>query len=446
LEDSIGWLGNSLLGEVAFNLGAAVGLAQSLWDQLKGLYMLSRTFILAAQYEIAVEANRYHLPQWATSGVLSGVESVFGLSAFSIAASSSEEKNAYDEVQSLTNEIKNLIEGGGGKAWALLNKLGGRKWQQAKSDWNRYQSLVASGNPGDMFDAGIMFGHLIGELLTTILLLITLAGAAVRIARLAATGVRSIVELAGLVTSAEGTEIGAAAKTLANANTELQAAQAAGDAKRIAGAEKNVVAATRDLQQKGEELQQAIEKNAPNLVKESNRLKEVKSSGDGARGGSGSGSQEEPPPTPDNRKWRTEPTKERGEKPRGKRTINEPNQPSGKKRAIAIENDTAERLANAGYDVEQNPDITGTTKKPDYRIQGEVFDCYAPEEGTPAENIVKAMNDKATRGQADRIVLNLKDTDITRSDLRDALNNGASPNLKEVIVVDQSGNIIRFYP
>jgi hypothetical protein len=278
------------------------------------------------------------------------------------------------------------------------------------------------------------------------LLLITLAGAAVRIARLAATGVRSIVELAGLVTSAEGTEIGAAAKTLANANTELQAAQAAGDAKRIAGAEKNVVAATRDLQQKGEELQQAIEKNAPNLVKESNRLKEVKSSGDGARDGGGSGSQEEPPPTPDNRKWRTEPTKERGEKPRGKRTINEPNQPSGKKRAIAIENDTAERLATAGYDVEQNPDITGTTKRPDYRIQGEVFDCYAPEEGTPAENIVKAMNDKATRGQADRIVLNLKDTDITRSDLRDALNNGASPNLKEVIVVDQSGNIIRFYP
>ncbi len=198
LERAVVWLGNSALGEAAFQLGVGVGLAQSLWDQLKGLYLLPRTFILAAEYEIALEASHYHVPDWVTHGLISGVTAASGMAAFTIGATSEDEKKAWEEVQALTAEIKSLVEGGGSKAWAQLKKLGGRTWQQIQADWDKYQSLMNSNDASQMYEAGVMYGRFLGELLTAILLLISIAGAAIRIARLAATGVQSLAELAAL--------------------------------------------------------------------------------------------------------------------------------------------------------------------------------------------------------------------------------------------------------
>jgi len=292
LEHTAAWVGHSAFGQIVFRIGVSVGLAQSLWNQLKGLYLLPRTFVLAAQYQVALEARNYHLPSWVVSGFIEGVGSAFPLSAFSLGASLQEEKKAYDEVQALIRETRSLINGGAGKAWAQLKKFGGKKWQQPQADWDQYTSLMNSGSTRKMYEAGVLFGHFLGELLTTILLLLSVAGAAVRLARMALSGVRMLAELAGLVVKAEGTEIGTAAKALLDASAELQSARAAGNAERIAQAEKTVAEAAKDLQQKGEAIQQALEQNAPKLVKETGKLKDAKAKV-GASGGGDVGAGEE---------------------------------------------------------------------------------------------------------------------------------------------------------
>ncbi|WP_218031493.1 CdiA C-terminal domain-containing protein [Paenibacillus kobensis] len=51
-------------------------------------------------------------------------------------------------------------------------------------------------------------------------------------------------------------------------------------------------------------------------------------------------------------------------------------------RALERENEAAEILAKNGYKVEQNPNVPNTTKNPDYKIEGKIFDCYSPKPTT----------------------------------------------------------------
>jgi hypothetical protein len=175
----------------------------------------------------------------------------------------------------------------------------------------------------------------------------------------------------------------------------------------------------------------------------------------GSGGGSGAGSPPEkgPPPkepplvsgkTPNRSTWRTEPTGPKGAKPGGTRTSNKPNADSLTKRSLELENKAADTLANAGYRVEQNPKVPGD-KKPDYLVEGEIFDCYSPN-SSDARHIINQVNRKVGEGQADRIVLNLEDSGVTRHELREALSQYGSPDLKEIILIDQNSNIVRFFP
>jgi hypothetical protein len=107
------------------------------------------------------------------------------------------------------------------------------------------------------------------------------------------------------------------------------------------------------------------------------------------------------------------------------------------------ENESAILLAEAGYLVEQNPSVPGS-KKPDYKIEGKIFDCYAPE--TPdAYNIVETIRRKVGRRQSDRIVLNLDDSQVTIDTMIEQLNNNPIANLQEIIIVSD-GSIIEFFP
>ncbi|WP_222426549.1 hypothetical protein [Amycolatopsis rhizosphaerae] len=81
---------------------------------------------------------------------------------------------------------------------------------------------------------------------------------------------------------------------------------------------------------------------------------------------------------------------------------------AAKKLALQRENESATTLSRAGYDVEQNPTIPGD-KNPDYRVNGKIFDCYAPTTSN-VRNIASRMEEKVVDGQTDRIVLNLSDT------------------------------------
>jgi hypothetical protein len=73
--------------------------------------------------------------------------------------------------------------------------------------------------------------------------------------------------------------------------------------------------------------------------------------------------------------------------PRGKRTIINYDDPDPDNiRALIRENEAADVLAKYGYVVEQNPTMPGS-KNPDYLIEGKIFDCYSPREGTSVRNI-----------------------------------------------------------
>ncbi|MFJ9949127.1 putative T7SS-secreted protein [Kitasatospora sp. NPDC091207] len=114
-------------------------------------------------------------------------------------------------------------------------------------------------------------------------------------------------------------------------------------------------------------------------------------------------------------------------------------------RAFQRENESAEIMARNGYKVEQNPNVTGTTKNPDYRIEGEVFDCYAPTASNP-RSISTGIQKKVDSGQADRIVLNLSDSGVDAAAMRKQLQDWPIEGLKEIKVIDSSGNVVHFYP
>ncbi|MEU6231808.1 putative T7SS-secreted protein [Kitasatospora sp. NPDC047058] len=115
------------------------------------------------------------------------------------------------------------------------------------------------------------------------------------------------------------------------------------------------------------------------------------------------------------------------------------------RRAFTRENESADILAKNGYKVEQNPKLTDTTKNPDYRVEGEVMDCYAPTAKNP-RSIATGMQKKVDEGQADRIVLNLSDSDVDLAAMRKQLNDWPIDGLKEVTVIDKAGNVVPLYP
>ncbi|WP_445299457.1 MULTISPECIES: CdiA C-terminal domain-containing protein [unclassified Microcoleus] len=93
--------------------------------------------------------------------------------------------------------------------------------------------------------------------------------------------------------------------------------------------------------------------------------------------------------------------------------------------------------------MEQNPIVSGS-RNPDYKIEGRVFDCYAPTTSTPAK-MISRLKEKNFQEQADRFVLNLDDTQASLADIQAQLNRYPSPKLQEIIVV-RGGIILHFFP
>ncbi len=116
-----------------------------------------------------------------------------------------------------------------------------------------------------------------------------------------------------------------------------------------------------------------------------------------------------------------------------------------KLRGIELENESAVILAKKGYKVEQNPTIAIQQRNPDYLIQGKIFDCYAPGPMTIPAEIVKKMNQKVA-DQAKRIVLNLTDNNVSRHELREAIAKFGRDDLTEVILIDSTGAVVKFFP
>jgi hypothetical protein len=107
-------------------------------------------------------------------------------------------------------------------------------------------------------------------------------------------------------------------------------------------------------------------------------------------------------------------------------------------RSLIRENESATTLANSGYNVQQNPPALPNGKKPDYIINGEVFDNYAPSTSS-VRNAWSEIDKKVAKGQADNVVVNLADTSITPAVLKEQLSNYPISGLKKIIIIDKSG-------
>jgi hypothetical protein len=118
------------------------------------------------------------------------------------------------------------------------------------------------------------------------------------------------------------------------------------------------------------------------------------------------------------------------------------------KEDLRRENETAKVLAEAGYDIEQNPATTSSGKNPDYLIQGEIWDCYSPR-GSSTRTIHTAIREKVGRGgedqQADRIILNLDACGASVAEIRARLERSPIRRLREIKIV-KDGNVTQFYP
>lgn len=67
------------------------------------------------------------------------------------------------------------------------------------------------------------------------------------------------------------------------------------------------------------------------------------------------------------------------------------------KRSLSRENEAADILVKNGYDVEQNPKISDTSKDPDYLINETIFDCYSPKGETSPRGIASQLEKKKNK-------------------------------------------------
>jgi len=151
--------------------------------------------------------------------------------------------------------------------------------------------------------------------------------------------------------------------------------------------------------------------------------------------------------------WPTNPSKKPHpeNEPRGDRKAPHPNQKNKNILvALELENDAADTLAQAGYDIEQleeDQKVQGK-KNPDYRIEGEIFDGYAPKSSDPEYIWKYVQKEKIVAGQTERVVIDLNDpkTTVTVDELRKQFQENQMPNLREVKIIDKNGAIIDIYP
>lgn len=111
-------------------------------------------------------------------------------------------------------------------------------------------------------------------------------------------------------------------------------------------------------------------------------------------------------------------------------------------RSLTRENDGAQILADSGFHVEQNPVLLNTNKKPDYKINGEVFDCYSPS-GSSVTNMHGKVERKILEEQTESVVINMADTSATFEAVKKQFMDWPIPGLKKIIVIDQFGKITR---
>jgi len=77
---------------------------------------------------------------------------------------------------------------------------------------------------------------------------------------------------------------------------------------------------------------------------------------------------------------------------------------------------------------------------PDYLIDAEIFDNYAPKTNN-AQNIRGYIFNKVGRNQAKSIVLNLRNTEVTKEDIKHLLLEYPIDGLNRLWIIDKYGKL-----
>ncbi|MFI5915109.1 hypothetical protein [Dactylosporangium sp. NPDC051541] len=112
------------------------------------------------------------------------------------------------------------------------------------------------------------------------------------------------------------------------------------------------------------------------------------------------------------------------------------------------ENEAAVILARNGFRTYQRPfpeeiaaaraatgDVGNPTRKPDYLIEGFVWDCYSPLANKSTRGVWTKAKEKVDLGQTQRVVLNLEDWGDNVEALRRQFADWAIDGLKEVMAI-----------
>jgi Contact-dependent growth inhibition CdiA C-terminal domain len=148
-----------------------------------------------------------------------------------------------------------------------------------------------------------------------------------------------------------------------------------------------------------------------------------------------------------------------GGRPDGHPTRIGPKEDESVQRSIDRENSTAVTLADRGFRVRQNPtaaevaqaradtgDVGRPTSKPDYLIEGRVFDCYAPDAGKNVRGVWFETGQKVKKMQTQRVVVNLEDWRGNLAALQRQFDDWPIEGLKEVKIVTRDGDILQVFP
>ncbi|WP_438871437.1 hypothetical protein [Paractinoplanes lichenicola] len=126
------------------------------------------------------------------------------------------------------------------------------------------------------------------------------------------------------------------------------------------------------------------------------------------------------------------------------------------RRSIDRENSAAVIIADQGYEIRQNPtpgEVAGARRefgdtgrpetRPDYLIEGRVFDCYSPDDGKPVRGIWSEASDKVEDGQTQRVIVNLADWSGDLGALRRQFMDWPIEGLKEVKAITRDREIVQ---
>jgi hypothetical protein len=109
------------------------------------------------------------------------------------------------------------------------------------------------------------------------------------------------------------------------------------------------------------------------------------------------------------------------------------------RRSLYRENQSADIFFAAGHSVEQSPKVAGQ-KNPDFRIDGEIFDNYAPITDRVL-NIWSYVARKVNENQAKSIILSLRDTNVTKREIEQIFIEAPIEGLNNLWIIDRQGQI-----